>query len=61
MNMRPQPGLTPEEVAFLCEMEPITIIPREKLESLQLMSVSALKLKTPRERLHPKIRPVLLL
>ncbi|KAF2421519.1 DNA replication complex GINS protein PSF2 [Tothia fuscella] len=31
------PGLTPSEVAFLCEMELVTVIPRQRLESLQLL------------------------
>lgn len=35
-----QAGLTPMEVAFLCEMEMITVIPRQRLESLNLLSVS---------------------
>ncbi|KIW05162.1 DNA replication complex GINS protein PSF2 [Verruconis gallopava] len=30
-------GLTPPEVAFLCEMELVTVIPRQRLESLQLL------------------------
>lgn len=34
------PGLTPSEVAFLCEMEMVTVIPRQKLESLDLLGVS---------------------
>lgn len=34
------PGLTPAEVAFLCEMELVTIIPRQKLEALKLLGVS---------------------
>lgn len=34
------PGLTPPEVAFLCEMELVTVIPRQRLESLQLLGVS---------------------
>jgi GINS complex subunit 2 len=34
------PGLTPTEVAFLCEMELVTILPRQKLDSLQLLGVS---------------------
>jgi hypothetical protein len=33
------PGLTPMEVAFLCEMEMVTVIPRQKLESLSLLGV----------------------
>jgi hypothetical protein len=35
------PGLTPMEVAFLCEMEMVTVIPRQKLESLNLLGVSS--------------------
>lgn len=35
------PGLIPSEVAFLCEMELITVIPRQKLDSLELLGVSA--------------------
>lgn len=35
-----QPGLTPMEVAFLCEMEMVTVIPRQRLESLNLLGVS---------------------
>ena len=34
------PGLTPPEVAFLCEMELVTIIPRQRLEKLDLLGVS---------------------
>jgi hypothetical protein len=34
------PGLTPSEVAFLCEMELVTVIPRQRLEGLQLLGVS---------------------
>ncbi|KAI4165366.1 MAG: hypothetical protein LQ348_007829, partial [Seirophora lacunosa] len=30
-------GLTPPEVAFLCEMELVTVIPRQRLEGLQLL------------------------
>lgn len=33
------PGLTPPEVAFLCEMELVTVIPRQKLEGLALLGV----------------------
>ncbi|KAL8725012.1 MAG: hypothetical protein Q9181_006570 [Wetmoreana brouardii] len=31
------PGLTPPELAFLCEMELVTVVPRQKLEGLQLL------------------------
>ena len=33
-------GLTPPEVAFLCEMELVTVVPRQRLEGLQLLGVS---------------------
>ncbi|CZT44745.1 uncharacterized protein RSE6_04961 [Rhynchosporium secalis] len=33
-----QAGLTPMEVAFLCEMEMITVVPRQRLESLNLLA-----------------------
>ena len=35
-----QPGLTPSEIAFLCEMESVTVIPRQRMESLELLGVS---------------------
>ena len=35
-----QPGLTPAEIAFLCEMEMVTVVPRQRLESLELLGVS---------------------
>lgn len=34
------PGLLPAEVAFLCEMEQITVIPRQRLDRLDLLGVS---------------------
>lgn len=34
------PGLTPNEVGFLCEMEMVTVIPRQRLEGLELLGVS---------------------
>lgn len=33
-------GLTPNEVGFLCEMELVTVIPRQRLEALELLGVS---------------------
>lgn len=36
-----KPGLLPSEVAFLCEMELVTVIPRQRLASLELLGVSA--------------------
>jgi GINS complex subunit 2 len=40
------PGLTPAETAFLCEMELVTVIPRQRLEALELLGVRA-PLHTP--------------
>ena len=34
------PGLTPPEIAFICEMELVTIIPRQRLDRLDLLGVS---------------------
>lgn len=34
-----QPGLMPAEIAFLCEMELVTVVPRERLSSLRLLGV----------------------
>lgn len=34
------PGLTPNEVGFLCEMEMVTVIPRQRLDALELLGVS---------------------
>ncbi|KAH7125454.1 GINS complex subunit Psf2 [Dendryphion nanum] len=31
------PGLTPPEIAFICEMELVTVIPRQRLEGLDLL------------------------
>ena len=35
-------GLTPPEIAFICEMELVTIVPRQRLERLDLLGVSGL-------------------
>ncbi|KAL8758088.1 MAG: hypothetical protein Q9184_004032 [Pyrenodesmia sp. 2 TL-2023] len=40
-------GLTPPEVAFLCEMELVTVIPRQRLEGLQLLGGSIPPLVPP--------------
>ena len=34
-----QAGLLPTETAFLCEMELVTVIPRERFSSLKLLGV----------------------
>ncbi|ORY64914.1 uncharacterized protein BCR38DRAFT_367714 [Pseudomassariella vexata] len=41
------PGLVPTEVAFLCEMEMVTIIPRQRLESISLLSGQIPTLRPP--------------
>ncbi|KAI5868364.1 GINS complex protein-domain-containing protein [Durotheca rogersii] len=41
------PGLVPAEVAFLCEMELVTIVPRQKLESMALLSGHTPPLRPP--------------
>ncbi|RYP82027.1 hypothetical protein DL770_005710 [Monosporascus sp. CRB-9-2] len=41
------PGLVPTEVAFLCEMEMVTIVPRQRLESIPLLSGSTPALRPP--------------
>lgn len=33
------PGLTPAEVSFLCEMEMVTVVPRGRLDGIELLSV----------------------
>ena len=33
-------GLTPSEIGFLCEMELVTVIPRQRLDKLDLLGVS---------------------
>lgn len=33
-------GITPPEIAFLAEMEQVTVVPRQRLEGLELLSVS---------------------
>ncbi|MCJ1308261.1 DNA replication protein psf2 [Agyrium rufum] len=43
------PGLTPAEVAFVCEMELVTVIPRQRLEGLNLLG-------GPTPALHPSRR-----
>jgi hypothetical protein len=41
-----KPGLTPAEVAFLCEMEMVTVIPRQRLDSLELLGVTSSPVQT---------------
>ncbi|CEJ92310.1 Putative DNA replication complex GINS protein PSF2 [[Torrubiella] hemipterigena] len=42
------PGLMPTEVAFLCEMELITIVPRQKMDSIELLGGETPALRPPR-------------
>ncbi|KAI0159148.1 hypothetical protein BJ166DRAFT_593348 [Pestalotiopsis sp. NC0098] len=41
------PGLVPTEVAFLCEMEMVTIVPRQRLESIPLLTGATPALRPP--------------
>ncbi|PHH85214.1 hypothetical protein CDD83_750 [Cordyceps sp. RAO-2017] len=41
------PGLVPSEVAFLCEMELVTVLPRQRLESIPLLSGPTPALRPP--------------
>ncbi|KAH6608543.1 DNA replication complex GINS protein PSF2 [Trichoderma cornu-damae] len=40
-------GLMPSEAAFLCEMELVTVVPRQRLESIELLSGPTPKLRPP--------------
>jgi GINS complex subunit 2 len=48
------PGLTPPEIAFLCEMELVTVIPRQRMDSLPLLSVSPLSITTANLPFEPQ-------
>ncbi|KAH8681517.1 GINS complex protein-domain-containing protein [Xylariales sp. PMI_506] len=54
------PGLVPTEVAFLCEMELVTIVPRQRLESIPLLSGATPALRPP-HRAHLPLWLALLL
>ncbi|KAI1172697.1 GINS complex, PSF2 component [Nemania sp. FL0916] len=41
-------GLVPTEVAFLCEMEMVTIVPRQRLESIPMLGGDTPALRPPR-------------
>ncbi|KAF2770136.1 GINS complex, PSF2 component [Teratosphaeria nubilosa] len=41
------PGLTPNEVGFLCEMELVTVIPRQRLDGLELLGGPTQPLNPP--------------
>ncbi len=52
------PGLVPSEVAFLCEMELVTVVPRQKLDTIDLLSVSVPCLTGHHHLTTPSIKPV---
>ncbi|KAF2256290.1 DNA replication complex GINS protein PSF2 [Trematosphaeria pertusa] len=47
------PGLTPPEIAFLCEMELVTVIPRQRLEGLELLGGPLKPLNPPQRTSVP--------
>ncbi|KIW55688.1 hypothetical protein PV05_04419 [Exophiala xenobiotica] len=47
------PGLLPAEVAFLCEMEQVTVIPRQRLDRLDLLGGSTKPLIPPQRSTLP--------
>ncbi|KAF7555433.1 hypothetical protein G7046_g6559 [Stylonectria norvegica] len=53
-------GLTPSEVAFLCEMELVTVVPRQRLDSIDLLSGATPALRPPRRSELPLWLAVLL-
>jgi hypothetical protein len=60
-----QPGLLPDEVAFLCGMELVTIIPRQRLEGLELIGVylshpayGSIRINCDRATYHPSDRRI---
>ena len=55
-----QAGLTPMEVAFLCEMEMVTVVPRQRLESLNLLSVGSPKFYPTKHSPSPHLFSILL-
>ncbi|KAK8051543.1 DNA replication complex GINS protein PSF2 [Apiospora rasikravindrae] len=46
-------GLVPTEVAFLCEMEMVTVVPRQRLESIPLLSGDTPVLRPPHRAQMP--------
>ncbi|KAI9854137.1 MAG: DNA replication protein psf2 [Vezdaea acicularis] len=53
MSLPLPPGLTPSEVSFLCEMESVTIIPRQRLESVELLGGTTPPLHPPQTAVLP--------
>lgn len=47
------PGLVPAEIAFLCEMELVTVMPRQRLERLELLGVSRPHVPRPHRKIYP--------
>ncbi|KAI0111497.1 GINS complex, PSF2 component [Daldinia grandis] len=54
------PGLVPTEVAFLCEMEMVTVVPRQRLESIPLLSGKTPALRPPHRAQLPLWLAILL-
>ncbi|EHY52989.1 DNA replication protein psf2 [Exophiala dermatitidis] len=54
------PGLSPAEVAFLCEMEQVTIVPRQRLERLDLLGGTTRPLMPPQKTTLPLWLAILL-
>ncbi|KAF3061290.1 DNA replication complex GINS protein PSF2 [Daldinia childiae] len=54
------PGLVPTEVAFLCEMEMVTVVPRQRLESIPLLSGKTPALRPPHRAQIPLWLAILL-
>ncbi|OAA66532.1 class 1 alpha-mannosidase [Niveomyces insectorum RCEF 264] len=48
-----QPGLLPAEVAFLCEMELVTVVPRQRLDPIHLLGGETPPLRPPRRAVLP--------
>ncbi|CAK7204229.1 DNA replication protein psf2 [Sporothrix eucalyptigena] len=47
------PGLLPAEVAFVCEMEHVTVVPRQRLDSIPLLGGATPVLRPPHRAVLP--------
>lgn len=47
------PGLTPAEVAFVCEMEHVTVVPRQRLDPIPLLGGATPALRPPHRAVLP--------
>lgn len=47
------PGLLPAEVAFVCEMEHVTVVPRQRLDSIPLLGGATPQLRPPYRAVLP--------